>query len=116
MDNIGLILNNVAAASTLLFGLLCLIKPEMVARACHFDLKGPRGVAEFRIGFGGFISGLMIYPLYIQSDLVFTVLGLMWLGGAAVRVLSLFIDKPQLDNTYMAVLVFELTHGLMLLA
>ena len=109
-------LNLLGVAITLLFGLWSLLRPESAAKAVGFSLHGRRGRAEFRIGFGGFLLGLTGYALYLRNDLVFAALGAMWFGGAAIRVVALFADRPPFNASYLAVFLFELAMGWLLIA
>jgi len=108
-------LNLLGVAITLLLGLWSLWRPEPMAKAVGFSLHGRRGRAEFRIGFGGFFIGLAGYALYAQNGGVFVAVGAMWLGAAAVRVLALLLDRPPFNVSYLAVLLFELAMGAMLI-
>lgn len=110
------ILNNFGAVATLLFGVACLIWPAPIAKAVCFELKGARGRAEFRIGFGGFFAGLVGYALWAQNRAVFAALGFMWLGAAITRLAVLPVDKPAFNRNYLIVLIYELTHAALLLA
>ena len=104
-----------ASAITVLFGLWCLLRPRRVASAVSFELRGARGRAEFRIGFGGFMIGIAAYALWAGEPLAFKALGAMWLGGAVARVLVWFADQPVLERSYLGVFVFELTQAALLL-
>lgn len=109
-------LNLAGAAITLAFGLWSLMQPEQVAKSVRFSLNGPRGRAEFRIGFGGFFIGLAGYALYLRNDLVFDAMGAMWLAAAASRLLAWLVDRPTFNANYLAILVFEAAMGVALLA
>lgn len=104
-----------AAAVTLLFGLWALLRPRRVAAAVSFELRGARGRAEFRIGFGGFMIGIAAYVLWLGQPIAFKALGAMWLGGAVSRVLVWFADQPVIERSYLVVFVFELTQATLLL-
>jgi len=109
-------LNLLGAAITLLLGLWSLWRPESMAKMLGFSLHGRGGRAEFRIGFGGCFVGLAGYALYMQNSAVFVAMGAMWIGAAAIRVLALFIDRPPFNAGYVAVLVFELAMGWLLIS
>lgn len=106
---------NLATVTSLLFGLLALWRPRAMAHSLSFELRGSRGRAEFRIGFGGFMIGLAAYVLWVQHPMAFAALGFLWLGGAAGRVLVWMIDQPVLDRSYMMIFLFELAHAALLL-
>jgi len=113
--SLPLIGQNLAAAISLLFGLLAIWRPRGMAQAISFELRGARGRAEFRIGFGGFMIGLAAYVLMSQQPVAFIALGCLWLGGAVSRVLVWFVDQPVLDRSYVLILLFEYTQAALLL-
>jgi len=104
-------LNLLGAAITLLLGFWSVWRPEPMAKALGFSLHGRRGRAEFRIGFGGCFLGLAGFALYVQNSNVFTAIGAMWFGAAAIRLLALLLDRPPFNISYLAVLLFELAIG-----
>ncbi len=106
---------NLATVTSLLFGLLALWRPRGMAHSLNFELRGSRGRAEFRIGFGGFMIGLAAYVLWVQHPMAFAALGFLWLGGAIGRVIVWMIDQPVLDRSYMMIFLFELVHAALLL-
>jgi hypothetical protein len=109
------ILNLLGVAITLLIGLWGIVRPESMAKTMGFSLHGRRGRAEFRIGFGGVLLGLTGYALYLRADLVFAAIGAIWFGAAATRVLALFLDRPPFNASYVAVFLFELAMGWILI-
>lgn len=106
---------NFAAVTSLLFGLLALARPRRIANAVSFELRGARGRAELRIGFGGFMIGLAGFVLWSQHPFAFMALGFLWLGGAVARVLVWLIDQPPLDRSYLLIFLFESIHAALLL-
>ena len=109
------ILHLVGAAITLLIGLWGVARPESLAKTMGLSPHGRRGRAEFRIGFGGCFVGLTGYALYLRNAEVFAAVAAVWIGAAAVRVLALFLDRPPFNVSYVAVLLFELAMGWLLL-
>jgi hypothetical protein len=110
------LVQNAAAVTSLLFGLLALLRPRRIANAVSFELRGARGRAELRIGFGGFMLGLAGFVLWAQHPIAFAALGFLWLGGAISRILVWLVDQPVLDRSYMLIFLFELGHAAALLS
>lgn len=106
---------NLAAVITLLLGLLALWRPRGMAHSLGMELRGLRGRAEFRIGFGGFMIGGAGYVLWAQHPVAFSVLGFLWLGGALARILAWMIDQPVLERAYLKLFLLELTMATLLL-
>lgn len=113
--SLPLLLQNLAAVTSLLFGLLALLRPRRIANAVSFELRGARGRAEMRIGFGGFMIGLSAFVLWSQQPMSFAALGFLWLGGALARILVWLVDQPLLDRSYLLIFLFELGHAALLL-
>ncbi len=99
--------HNLGALFTFLFGVTSLAIPDRVAKVAFFSLKGARGKAEMRIAFGGFFVALGAFVLYRQSLVLFTALGVAWLGLAITRVAVWFLDKPKWNRSYTFFLLFE---------
>lgn len=108
------LLPNIATILTLLFGLAAIAVPQTIASAVAWTLKGARGSAELRIGIGGLIVGLCAYALYAQNAAIFTALGFMYVGIAATRVLSIALDRPKLNASYIITLIVEIVLAVML--
>ncbi|MCG8329633.1 MAG: DUF4345 family protein [Chitinophagales bacterium] len=90
MDNL---LAFIAALFTAFFGVLAMIKPQLVAKIASIAPKGKTGISEIRAVYGGWIFGLAAYALYSQSLDAYACLGFGWLGAAVLRITSIFIDK-----------------------
>lgn len=75
----------------------------------------PRGVAEFRVVNGGYFIGLAGFALLVNQPLVYAALGIGWLGAAVGRIISFILDRPPLEPIYIALLLFEIAMGIMLL-
>jgi hypothetical protein len=109
------ILHALGAAISLLFGVACALFPKRMAAGVFFSLKGSRGVAEFRVGFGGMVIGLAGYVLWKWQPVGFGALGALWLGAAVSRVLTFFKDRPEPAAKYWGILGFELAMAGMLM-
>lgn len=114
--SLPMLAQNAAAVVSLLFGLLALWRPRRIATAVSFELRGARGRAEMRIGFGGFMIGVSAFVLWAQHPIAFAALGFLWLGGAGSRILVWLIDQPLLDRSYLLIFLFELGLAALLLS
>jgi hypothetical protein len=114
--SLTLLAQNAGAVISLLFGLLALWRPRRIANTVSFELRGARGRAELRIGFGGFMIGIAAFVLWAQHPVAFAALGFLWLGGAASRILVWLIDQPVLDRSYALIFLFELGQAALLLS
>jgi hypothetical protein len=110
MDDILNILKIIAAVLNMVFGALVIWQPQTIASASRFELIGPRGIAEMRVGFGGFFLGMGAAALLLNDDAAFQLFGLGYLAAFSVRVISLFIDDREilLDNSYLGIGAVEL--------
>lgn len=110
------ILKIVAAVFNISFGLLAIARPSIVARASHFRFLDGRGRAELQIAFGGFFIGFGIAALLLNDPAAYQLLGFGWLGGVAVRLLTLATESPAqiVDRSFIALALAELIVGVIL--
>ena len=107
------ILQWIAAAATILTGLLVLIKPKAAEGFTGLRADGPRGVSEFRAIFGGLFIALGLFPLLSQSPYAFQMLGWAYLAIAVARLFSIFFDKSY-DRSNIISLAIEIVLGIIL--
>jgi hypothetical protein len=112
------ILQYVAAFINVAFGLWTLVQPEVVARASSFSLLGERGVAEMRTAFGGYFIGMGVAIVLLNNPEASAAIGIAWLGAAAVRLVTLFIqDRTAItDTSFFVIWASEIFTGAILVA
>jgi uncharacterized protein DUF4345 len=109
------VLNIIGALSLLGYGIGSLLLPHPVAKLIAQVLTTPRGIAEFRIVNGGYFIGLAGFALIANQPLVYTALGIGWLGAASARVFAYLVDRPPFEPIYVGLLIFEIAAGVMLM-
>ena len=97
-----------------LFGLWATFQPNVVADAIETDLDSHRSRAEFRVTFGGIFSGMGLAALLLRSPEAFLVLGFASFAGAIVRIVSIWLDKPAVNASYLGFLASEIVTGVIL--
>ena len=107
------ILQIIAAIATILTGLVSLFKPESVTGFTGLHPEGGRGITEIRAVLGGFFVALGAAPLFLNSPVAYTMLGIAYLGIAVVRGISLFVDKSVTQSNVIS-LVVEIIFGVIL--
>jgi hypothetical protein len=107
------ILQIIAAAGTIVTGLVSLIWPRSVTGFTGLSAKGGRGVTEIRAVLGGVFVGLGAAPLILNAQAAYQMLGIMYLVVAAVRTASMFIDKSIVPSNIISVVV-EVLFGVIL--
>jgi hypothetical protein len=107
------ILQIIAAIATILTGLVSLFKPESVTGFTGLHPEGGRGITEIRAVLGGFFVALGAAPLFLNSPVAYTMLGIAYLGVAVVRGISLFVDKSVTQSNIIS-LVVEVIFGVIL--
>jgi Domain of unknown function (DUF4345) len=105
-----------AVAVTLAFGIWSFVQPKKSASTVFFNLESSRAIAEYRIGFGGMLTGICGWIIYAQEPAAFKSLGFIWLGAAVARALAWFIDNPKPSAFYVGALIFELIMAACLLS
>jgi len=83
----------VAVALTLCFGLYAMIKPNALKRAAGLEATGPGGITEIRSLIGGTFVGLAVAAVILNSNTAFTMLGICYAAIAAIRIISMVLDK-----------------------
>jgi len=96
------ILKIVALLGTIATGLYSLILPRAVKGFTGLEMPGPRGVTEVRAVLGGAFIGLGIAPFLFTVPQASQVLGVMYLAIAAVRAVSMFIDKSVVQSNLIS--------------
>ena len=107
------ILQIIAAIGTLLTGAVSLFKPESVTGFTGLRPEGGRGITEIRSILGGLFIALGVFPLIVNSPVAYTMLGVTYLGIAAVRAVSMFTDKSVVQSNIIS-LVVEIIFGVIL--
>lgn len=107
------ILQIIAAIGTLLTGALALFKPESVTGFTGLRPEGGRGITEIRAILGGLFIALGVFPLIVNSPIAYMMLGVTYLGIAAVRAVSMFTDKSVVQSNVIS-LVVEIIFGVIL--
>jgi len=107
------ILQIFAAVATVATGLYSLLAPLKVRGFTGLELPGGRGVTEVRAILGGFFIALGAAPIIFGSPDMYLMLGIAYLVVAAVRFVSMFVDKSLVQSNYISV-VTEVVLGIIL--
>jgi hypothetical protein len=107
------ILKMVAAAATLATGLYALVRPTAVYGFTGLEATGPRGITEIRSVLGGAFIGLGIVTLVLRAAPAYQTLGAMYLAIAAVRLVSIFLDRSAVPSNWVSLAV-EVVLGMIL--
>lgn len=107
-----LIFKIIAAILTAATGLLALIRPTAVYGFTGLTAGGARGISEIRAIFGGLFIALGIAP-FLFGTTAYSVLGVGYLAIAAVRLVSIFIDRST-DSSNLISLAIEIVCGVIL--
>jgi hypothetical protein len=110
---IPLILKIVAAAATLLTGVLAVARPQAVAGFTGLRAEGGRGLTEIRVSVGAVLAGLGLAAVALNTPAVYRTLGIMYLAMAVVRVLAMGLDRSA-ESSNMVSAIIEVVLGLIL--
>lgn len=108
------ILKVLAAVGTIATGLYSLVAPKSVRGFTGLELPGGRGVTEVRAVLGGFFIALGAAPLAFQSQDMYLMLGVAYLGVGAVRAVSMFVDQSLVKSNFISLAV-EIVLGIILI-
>jgi hypothetical protein len=107
------ILKIIAAVGTIVTGLVSLIWPRSVQGFTGLSAPGPRGITEIRAVLGGFFIALGAAPLILNAPAAYRMLGIAYLAVAAVRAVSMFVDKSVVQSNIISLAV-EIIFGVIL--
>jgi len=102
----------IAAIGTILTGAVSLIWPRMVEGFTGLTAPGGRGITEIRAVLGGFFIALGAAPLVLGGP-TYRMLGIAYLAVAAVRAVSMFVDK-SVERSNLISLAVESVFGVIL--
>jgi hypothetical protein len=109
-------LGRISSAALMLSGVAGVVTPESVALALDLPATSGRAVAEVRAGLGGTYAALGAWALFSRDPAAQRAVGVTWLGAAAARLGSLFLDGRRAEPTFWAYLAAELGFGAAALA
>ncbi len=107
------VLRIIIAVGTLATGLYALVRPKAVYGFTGLEAPGPRGITEIRAVLGGAFIGLAIVTLILRAAPAYQTLGAMYLAIAAVRTVSIFVDKSAVQSNWISLAV-EVVFGVLL--
>lgn len=111
--NVFLILKWMIAFATIFTGVFALIRPRAVQGFIGLRAETGRGISEIRSIFGGLFIALGLTPLILDSLVAFQMLGLAYIGIAAVRAVSIVMDR-SMERSNLISLVVEVVFGVLL--
>ena len=113
MPGIIAVLKIIAGVLTIATGLLSLIKPTAVYGFTGLRAEGGRGITEIRSILGALFIALGAAVLFYGLPETYSMLGIMYLGIAVVRLVSMFIDH-SIERSNIISLVTEVVLGVIL--
>lgn len=102
-------------ALSVLFGVVALLRPQMLATAAGLDASSEQGTAEIRSSWGGMFIGLGAAILFLQSRDAYLVVGLAYGLTAVVRMMTISMNRSILNPVVINILVFEIAAAVILL-
>ncbi len=91
------LLNIVAAALTVAFGLFGFLAPRYTASALDLaPTTSTMGLSEMRASVGGLFVVVGIAAVWLNEPLGYAMIGFAFVGAALGRIVSLVFDKPPL--------------------
>lgn len=111
--NILKILQIVAVVLTIVTGLVSLLWPRSVFGFTGLTAEGGRGITEIRSILGALFIGLGVAVFVLGTRQTYQMLGIMYLAIAAVRLVSIFVDKSSVQSNWIS-LATEIVLGIIL--
>ena len=107
------ILQIIAVIGTILTGLYSLLAPTRIEGFTGIKTIGGRGITEVRTIFGGLFIGLGLAAILLDPAVSYPMLGLMYVALAAVRAVSMVVDK-SVERSNIISLIVEIIFGVIL--
>ena len=107
------ILKIICALATVATGAISLFAPRSIKGFTGLEAIGPRGITEIRAVMGGLFIGLGLAPFMLAVPQVYQALGVMYLAIAAVRTVSMFLDRSVMQSNTISLIV-EIVFGIIL--
>jgi hypothetical protein len=107
------IFQTIAVIGTILVGLFSLLAPTRIQGFTGIQPLGGRGITEVRSIFGGLFIGLGLAAFLLDNTVSYPLLGWVYLAIAAVRAVSMFVDK-SVERSNIISLVSEIFFGIVL--
>ena len=107
------ILRILAAAATIITGLVSLFWPLKVPGFTGLEPVGGRGISEIRTILGALFVGLGGAVIYFNTKEAYLILGITYLAMALVRGISILVDKSPVSSNIISFVV-ELIFGVLL--
>jgi hypothetical protein len=107
------ILRILAAAATIITGLVSLFWPLKVPGFTGLEPVGGRGISEIRTILGALFVGLGGAVIYFNTKEAYLILGITYLAMALVRGISILVDKSPVSSNIISFIV-ELIFGVLL--
>jgi hypothetical protein len=111
--NILRTLQILAVILTIVTGLVSLLWPRSVQGFTGLTTPDGRGITEIRSILGGLFIGLGIAVFILGVRETYQMLGIMYLAIAAVRFVSIFVDKSSVQSNWIS-LTIEIVVGIIL--
>lgn len=107
------ILKIIVGIATILTGMVSLFWPLRVRGFTGLEVNGGRGITEIRAILGGVFIGIGAAVLVLNDPVAYTTLGITYLVVAAVRFISMFIDK-SIERSNVISVITEVVMGVIL--
>lgn len=102
------------AIATIATGLVSMFFPRAVFGFTGLQAPGARGISEIRSILGGLFIAVGLAPFILKDPKAYQMLGIMYLGIAAVRLVSIFVDRSFESSNWIS-LVVEIVFGVILI-
>jgi hypothetical protein len=108
------ILRLIVLLATIVAGAASTLAPSSITGFTGLVPAGPRGISEIRAILGGVFVALGIAPLLLRSRDAYRTVGIVYLGVAIVRAVSILVDSAPMPSNLIS-LAFEVVAGVILL-
>jgi hypothetical protein len=95
------------ALASVIFGIIALFRPRILAKSAFLNADSQRGEGEIRASWGGLFIGLGVSVIILGDNSAYMVFGAAYAGAAVVRLVNALIVPALFNRTFYTILGFE---------
>lgn len=105
----------IASFASILFGVVAIIQPVMIANFAGLGASTARGIAEVRINWGGLFIALGLGAIALNTMPAYHLFGVGYGGLALMRLIEGVRDRALWDRGFVVTLLFEIASAVIFL-
>lgn len=105
----------IAAFASVVFGVVAIVQPILIAQFAGLDASSTRGTAEVRINWGGLFIALGLGAIALNTPDAYRLFGIGYAGLAVMRLVEGLRQRALWDRGFVVTLLFEAASAIIFL-